>query len=586
MTLIGLLAAMLVVMIWGRFRYDLVAFATLVIAVLLGVVPADTMFSGFGHPAVIIIAFVLIITRGLSNSGAVDMIGRLVLSGARSLAGHISVIGLAGAGMSALMNNVAALALLMPLDIRAAERAKRSPSLSLMPLSFATILGGTITLIGTPPNIIVSSFRERETGEAFGMLDFAPVGLVLTVAGLVFLAVVGWRLVPTGRRKRDAAAELAQVDEFATELKVPDGSAAIGRTLAELDAPSLANGVIVVGLDRDGEIQTGDALNHQLRSGDQIVVKGTAKEIDAFIGEVGLAYGTDLQHGILTKGDLSLFEAVVPIGSEYEGNSARSLGLQARHGVALLGIARRASNLSGNIQHEIIRAGDILLLYGPRDRAADAALAHGALALSDRGTGVANRSMAWVAMGIFGAAVVAASINLVSLPLALAAATVLLVLLNVVPVRQVYSAVDWPVIILRASLIPIGVAVEDSGATGWIAGQILTQLSGAEPWVVVGGLLAFTMLLANVLNNTTTAVVAGPIAATMAKTLGVSVDPFLMAVAIGASCAFLTPIGHKTNTLILGPGGYRFGDYWLLGLPMSILSAAVATPLILLVWPL
>jgi di/tricarboxylate transporter len=584
--LVSLLAIMLTLMVWGRWRYDLVAFGTLILAVIIGVVPAESTFSGFGHPAVVIIALVLVITRGLSNSGAVELIGRYVLAAGRSLSAHIGYIGLVGAGLSAIMNNVAALALLMPLDIQAAERAKRSPSLSLMPLSFATIFGGLVTLIGTPPNIIISAFREKETGTPYGMLDFAPVGIVVATAGLIFLALIGWRLVPGNRRKRDMGRELAQIDEFVTELRVPSGSGSSGKTIADLDGAAIACDVVVLGLERGSALLTGDSRGMTLQAGDTIVVKGTAKELDQFLGEAGLEYAGTPRHSLLEAGDLVLYEAVVPIGCEFDGRTAQALALQATHGVSLLGISRRSQKLAGRIQHEIIKAGDILLLYGPRDRVASTAQELGGLSLSDRGTEVLNRNMAWTAVGIFAAAIVVASFKLLALPIALAAAALIMLLLNIVPVRQVYTAIDWPVIVLLGSLIPIGVAVEQSGATTWIAQQILALLTGAEPWQILAGLMAFTMLVANALNNTATAVVAGPIAATMAKTLGVNVDPFLMAVAVGASCAFLTPIGHKTNTLILGPGGYRFGDFWLIGLPASMLAVAVAVPMILLVWPL
>lgn len=584
--LLGLLGVMLVLMIWGRWRYDLVAFATLVAAVIIGVVPAESTFSGFGHPAVVIIAFVLIITRGLSNSGAVELIGRYILAAGRSLSAHIGIIGFIGAALSSVMNNVAALALLMPLDMQAAERAKRSPAITLMPLSFATIFGGLITLIGTPPNIIVSSFREKETGQPFGMFDFAPVGIVVALAGLVFLAAIGWRLLPGSRRTSDAGKDLAQIDEFVSELQVVNGSFAIGKTVAELDQAATMNDVVIIGVERGGVRLTEDARSLKLQSGDILVVEGTAKELDRFLGELRLDYAGREKHGILQSGDLALYEAVVPIGSDFEGRTAQSLTLQASHGVSLLGISRRSQKIIGHVQQETIQAGDILLLYGPRERVSSATRALGALSLSNGTTQAVNRNMAWTAVAIFAAAIVLASFNVLALPLALAAATVFMVLLNIVPVRQVYSAIDWPVIILLGSLLPIGVAIEKSGATTWVAQQILNLLAGAEPWQILAGLMGFTMLLANVLNNTATAVVAGPIAATMAKSLGVNVDPFLMAVAIGASCAFLTPIGHKTNTLILGPGGYKFGDFWLMGLPASLIAVAVAVPMILLVWPL
>jgi di/tricarboxylate transporter len=418
------------------------------------------------------------------------------------------------------------------------------------------------------------------------MLDFAPVGIVVAAAGLAFLALIGWRLVPRSRREHDMGRELRQIDEFITEMRVGSDSPSIGKTVAELDTVCSACEVAIIGLIRDEARMAGDFREIVLKPGDIMVVEATAKETDQFIGEAGLDYLDEDRHGMLASGDLILHEVVVPDGSEIVGRSARSLSLQTAHGVSLLGVSRRSKQIHERVQDLPIKAGDILLLYGPQDRVVKTADALGTLPLGGRGAQVVNRDMAWAAVGIFAVAILLASFNVLPLTGALAVVAVLMVLLNIVPIRQVYNAVDWPVIILLASLIPIGAAVERSGATTVITQQLVSASAGAEPWQILAALMALTMLVANVLNNTATAVIGAPIAASMATSLQVSPDPFLMAVAIGASCAFLTPIGHKTNTLIMGPGGYKFGDYWLMGLPTSMLVVAVAVPMILRVWPL
>jgi di/tricarboxylate transporter len=584
-TLLSILGVMLVLLVWGRWRYDLVAFTALLVSVIIGVVPSETMFAGFSHPAVVIIALVLVITRGLSNSGAIELIGRRITQAGRSLSRHIGIFGLVGAGMSAIMNNVAALALLMPLDMQTAERAKRSPSLSLMPLSFATIFGGLITMIGTPPNIIVSSYREKELGGPFAMLDFAPVGLTVAIVGLLFLSLIGWRLVPRSRRERNMGRELRQIDEFITELRVGPRSPFAGKDVASLDKVCTNCEVVIMGLIRGDTRIDGDIRGMILKPGDILMVEATAREADQFVGEAGLDYLDEDSHGILASGDLVLHEVVVPAESEIIGRTAQSLALQSAHGVSLLGISRRSRKLHERIQTLPFEAGDILLLYGPQDRVMTTGLALDTLPLSGRGASVVNRDMARAAMGIFAVAILLASFNVLPLIVALSVVAVLMVFLNIVPIRQVYNAIEWPVIILLASLIPIGAAVEQSGATSVLTQELVTMLTGAEPWQILAAFMTLTMLVANVLNNTATAVVAAPVGASMASSLQVSPDPFLMAVAIGASCAFLTPIGHKTNTLIMGPGGYKFGDYWIMGLPTSIVAVAVAVPMILYFWP-
>ncbi|MCC0056911.1 MAG: SLC13 family permease [Rhodobiaceae bacterium] len=584
--LFSLFVIVFALMLWGRFRYDLVAFSALCAAVVLGLLPTEDAFAGFGHPATIIVAIVLVVSRGLVNSGAVDLITRRILGAGKSLASHIAVMAGLGAFLSAFMNNVAALALLMPVDMSAASKAGRSPALSLMPLSFATILGGMVTLIGTPPNIIIAAYRESALGDSYRMFDFAPVGLVVTVAGILFVALVGWRLIPVDPKRAKAAADLMDLDGYTAELVIEKKSPAVGRIVGELDGELENDDVQIVGLVRNGRRLPGAARREEIRAGDYLIVNATAEAIDTLVGQLKLSYiGKDKIQEEAGR-DLSVAEIVVPRDSRIEGRTSQDVRLLARHGVSLLGVSRRGVRFRKRVRHLTIQAGDIMLILGPTERLAEVTQWLGALPLAERGLNVTQHGRAAFAGGLFAAAIIAASLGLVYLPVALSLVVIAYVLFDIVPLRQVYEEIEWPVVVLLGSMIPLGTALEQSGGTALIAQNIVNLSSGLPSWAVLTILMIVTMTLSDVLNNTATAVIAAPIAVDVANRLGANPDPFLMAVAVAASCAFLTPIGHKNNTLILGPGGYAFGDYWRMGLPLEILVVAIGVPAIMVFWPL
>ncbi len=583
--LFGLFGVVLALLIWGRIRYDLVAFGALVVAVLLGLVPKEEAFSGFGHPAVIIIALVLIVSRGLINSGAIEIVARHTVSVGRSISTHIAIMAGVGGLLSSFMNNVGALALLMPVDLQTAAKAGRSPALTLMPLSFATILGGLVTLIGTPPNIIIASFRERAMGAPFHMFDYTPVGLVAAVVGILFVAFIGWRLIPTARAEHDTAKELFEMKDYVAELRVAQGSKIIGKRVRELDDAAVEADASILGLIRRGRRLPGQARLETIRQGDTLVVSGSPKALEELVGALRLKHTTSQKDEGVIGTDVSMMEVVVPQASRIEGRSALDIRLLYRHGVTLLGVSRQGKRFRERVRELSIQAGDILLLYGPTERLTEVADWLGALPLAERGLQVLQRQKAWIAVSAFAAAIIAASVGVIDLTVALGFTVVVLTATNIVPPRQVYESIEWPVIILLASLIPLGIALERSGGTALIAQNMLALAGDGSPTLVLLLLMIATMTLSDVLNNTATAVVTAPIALDLATKMNVSPDPFLMAVAIAASCAFLTPIGHKNNTLILGPGGYQFGDYWRMGLPLEIIVIAVSVPMILIVWP-
>jgi di/tricarboxylate transporter len=583
--LFSLFGAVFALLLWGRFRYDIVAFAALMVGVVLGVVPGAEAFSGFGHPATLVVALVLVVSAGLVRSGAVLLITRTLVDASRSLGTHIALMGAVGGILSAFMNNVAALALLMPVDIQTARKAGRAAGLSLMPLSFATILGGMVTLIGTPPNIIIASIREEALGTPFRMFDFAPVGGVAAIAGLAFVALIGWRLIPA---RADASLGAEDIAQYIAELVVPEGSKQIGKRLAELSEVAEKSDVAVLGLIRDGKRRYGQSRNVTLEAGDALVLEATPDALDEFRSTLSLAVADARREEHLKAGGegVEIIEVVVREESRLNGRTAQAVGLAWRQRTVLLGISRQGRRITSKLRKTRLRAGDILLLLVPRDTAQDVSDWLGVLPLADRGLAVTDDAKVWLAIGLFGAAVLAASVGLVYLPVALGLVVIAYVLAKIVPLSELYTHIEWPVVVLLGSMIPLGAALESSGGTELIAGALIALTDGMAPWMVLTVLMVVTMTLSDVLNNTATTIVAAPVGIGMAETLGVSADPFLMAVAVAASAAFLTPIGHKNNTLILGPGGYSFGDYWRMGLPLEIIIVAVSIPAILIFWPL
>ena len=583
--LFSLFGAVFALLLWGRFRYDIVAFSALMAGVVLGVVPSADAFSGFGHPATLVVALVLVVSAGLVRSGAVFLITRTLVDSARGLGPHIALMGAVGGILSAFMNNVAALALLMPVDIQTARKAGRSPGLSLMPLSFATILGGMVTLIGTPPNIIIATIREDSLGEPFRMFDFAPVGGVAAIAGLTFVALIGWRMIPA---REDATASLEDMSQYIAELTVPAESKYVGKILGDLEEDAEKADVAIIGLIRNGKRHYGRGRSSALQAGDALVLEATPDALDEFRTSLGLAVADEKrEENLKASGDgVEIIEVVVTETSRLVGRSAQVVGLNWRRSTVLMGISRQGKRITKQIRKTEIRAGDILLLLVPRDTGTDVTNWLGCLPLAQRGLAVTANEKVWLAIGLFVAAVAAASVGLLYLPIALGLVVIAYVLAKIVPLSELYNHIEWPVVVLLGSMIPLGAALEQSGGTELIAGALLSWTQGLPAWAVLTVLMVVTMTLSDVLNNTATTIVAAPVGIQMALTLGVSPDPFLMAVAVAASSAFLTPIGHKNNTLILGPGGYQFGDYWRIGLPLEVIVIAVSIPAILVFWPL
>jgi di/tricarboxylate transporter len=571
-------------LIWGKFRYDLVSFAALVASVVLGVVPANQAFSGFSNDATIIVILVLVVTAGLSRSGAVELVTKRLIDSSMSVSRHLTVMGGIATVLSAFMNNVAALALLMPLDIQAAQKANRSAASTLMPLAAATILGGLLTVIGTPANIIVASYRQTMSGQPFAMFDFLPVGLVCVIFGLGFICTIGWRIIPQ-RAGNNAVAELMATKDYVSELVVSPESKSIGMLVEALYPQAEESDVSVLGLVRKGKRLPGRASKQEIAKGDILVVQGGPDGLNAFAGAADLGLQGKAGEASQLSADFIFAEAVVSRDSRLIGRTANEVQLMRAYGVSLLGLSRAGRVIRDRVRRTALQTGDVLLLLGPSDTMDDVIARLDCLPLARR-SAVTRYDKALLAIGLFAAAVAASAFGLLPLTIGLAAVVIAYVLCDIIPMREIYDAIEWPIVVLLGALIPLGTALETSGGTALIANGIAAVTVSLPAWVALTAMLVVTMFLSDILNNAATAVIAAPVAYGLAQALGVNPDAFLMAVAIGASCAFLTPIGHQNNLLIMGPGGYRFGDYWRFGLPLEAIIVAVAIPAILVFWPL
>lgn len=579
----AILGLSLVFFMWGRWRYDIVAFTALILAVVGGVVPTDSAFAGFGHPAVITVAAVLVISRALQVSGVISIFADAVVRFARGQGTQMAALSGLGALLSAFMNNVGALALLMPLALRLSER----PSAVLMPLSFATILGGLVTLIGTPPNIIIATYRADVTGEAFAMFDFAFVGLPIAVIGLVFVLLIGWRLIPSDRASRRSAEEMFDLDCYVIEARLNEDSEFVGKRVSDLEALD-EDRSIIVGLIRDETRRLMRITHEYLRVGDVLLLRVDPATVDDLVKKAGLTL-TGTEHASeekLRSDEVGIVEAVVQPGSRLEGRSATMLHLRRHFGVALLALAREGQPIQERIARVRLRAGDVLLLQGEEAEMPEALSAMGCLPLATRNLNIGRGGKVLIPVLIFAASVFATVIGWAPVHVSFAGAVVALVLLERISAREAYETIEWPVIVLLGAMIPLGDALQSTGGTQLIADSIVV-LAGAIPvFAILGIVLVVTMTLSDLMNNAATAIVMAPISVAIADSLGLNADPFLMAVAIGASCAFLTPIGHQNNVLVMGPGGYKFGDYWRMGLPLEIIIVVVSVPLIMFFWPL
>ncbi|HZJ13058.1 MAG TPA: SLC13 family permease [Methyloceanibacter sp.] len=581
----AVITGMMALFAWGRFRYDLVAVMALLAAIAVGIVPANKAFTGFSDDIVIIVASALLVSAAVARSGVIERVVRQLGPYLTTITRQIIALVGSVTLLSGFVKNIGALAMLMPIAFHLARRTGTSPSSLLMPMSFGALLGGIVTLVGTSPNIIVSRVREQILGEPFNMFDFTPVGAGIAVVGVIFL-VFGWRLLPQDRKGAVSMDAAFNLEGYTTEVTVPEDSPAAGVTvkaLEELDE----NEIEVITLLRGRTRRYEPAGSVVIRSGDVLILRGEPQALERIVAleKLQLLRGEKTREQDTPSDEIGVMEAVIMSESQLVGSSVGQLKLFDRHGVTLLAVSRRGRRIANRLRAVKLRAGDVIVLHGNLATMPETIGELHCLPLAERDLNI-GRKGSLITIGVLAAAMALVAFNLVSIAVAFFGAAVILLLVGSLSLRDAYDAIDWPILVMLGALIPVSDTLRTTGGTDLIA----AGLSSAAAWLPASGslalLLATAMAVTPFLNNAATVLVMAPIAASFAARLGYNPDPFLMAVAIGAACDFLTPIGHQCNTLVMGPGGYRFGDYWRLGLPLSLIVLITGVPLIAFFWPI
>ncbi len=569
--------------IWGKFRYDALASGALVALIILGVIPSNQAFDGFAHPAVITVALVLIISQGLKNSGLTGLVGKII--GGRSFTKFQFLISLLliAAILSSFINNIGALAILLPITLNICQRMDWHPSRFLMPLAFACILGGMNTTIGTPPNIIISEYKSTISSAGFNFFDFSYVGLVITLLSIVFIAVIGNKFIQL-RENSNSGSELIDLKGYLFEVSVNEDSSAIGMTLSAFKKEAGEDTEVIGIVSESGGVKK---VKNNLRiKPDQIlVIKTPPDEIGTILDVFGFSIPEEL-HSFKDE-DLEEIEAMITPGSRLIGRKYDFFLKLAYEELNLLGLWRKGARYRTRLTRETFRAGDVLLL-GVRDLDEEDVtnkIKHlGLMPLRQRELQtIPSRSRLLKGLIFFMVSIVLVALNI--LP---TSAAFLLCVLGFARIKIIdsnfYREIDWPIIIMLAAMIPIGTALQTTGLSDVISSNISLYAADMSLFWLLFLILVITMATTDIINNAATAVIMAPISAGIAIELGYAIEPFLMVVAVGASCAFLTPIGHQCNTVIMGPGNYKFTDYWRLGLPLDLLIITVSIPMILFVW--
>ena len=582
---VGIVAAMMVLFIWGRFRYDLVAALALLAAVAAGVVPAKEAFSGFADDIVIIVASALLVSAAVARSGVTEAVMRRIAPYATTTQTQVFVLVIAVTAMSAFVKNIGALAMIMPVAFQIARRTNTSPSAFLMPMAFGSLLGGIITLVGTSPNIIVARMRAELVGEPFGMFDFTPVGLGLAIAGVAFLTF-GYRLLPQNRRGTASLHAALNIKDYTTEARVTAASSVAGQTVADLKEMGEGE-VTVTAIVRDDRVRS-PLPDAELREGDIVLLKGEPDALEQVVSEAELKLGREDKtvESEDPTDEVGVVEAVVRDQSVMVGRSARDLELFQRLQINLIAVSRAGERIAERLREVKLRAGDLVVLRGNHNRMPDTLRELGLLPLVERTLALGSARRRWLTVAILAVTVLLLAFNVVPVAIAFFGAAVCMVLFGAIPIREAYESVEWPILVMLGALIPVSEAIRTTGSTELLAGYLSIAGNALPGWGALVLIMVAAMAVTPFLNNAATVLVMAPIAASFAKSLGYQPDPFLMAVAIGAACDFLTPIGHQCNTLVMGPGGYRFADYARLGAPLSLLVIVLGVPLIMLFWPL
>ncbi|MBV8094821.1 MAG: SLC13 family permease [Acetobacteraceae bacterium] len=576
----AILLCTIVLFIWGRLPYDLIALVALFAGIVTGIVPPSKAFEGFANEVVIIIAAALVISAAIARSGVVETLMRPILPRLRTVQMQVPVLVATVTLLSMFTKNVGALAILMPVALQLARRTGTSPSCLLMPMAFGSLLGGIVTLVGTSPNILIAEVRAQTLGKPFSLFDFTPVGLSIAVMGVGFLSF-GYRVLPGGRKGAPSIDAAFTIEDYTTEARLSPQSPAAGRTVAELEA--LGDGdVTVAAIIRERFRRYPPRPDSRLREDDVVLLQGEPENLERLVARARL----NLAGGGPEPGDVSVVEGVVTADSAVVGHTPAQLDLRRRYNLTLLAVSRSGEVISRRLGTVRLRAGDVLVLRGASEAVPERLGELRILPLAERSITLGRSRRGWLPAAVLLVAMAWVAVGKAPVAVAFFGAAVVLLLFRVMTMEEAYETIEWHLLILLGALIPLSHAVRDTGGTALIAGWLSSVVQSVPPVAALATILVVTMIITPFLHNAPTVLVIGPIAASLAAKLNLNPDPFLMAVALGAGCDFLTPIGHQCNTLVMGPGGYRFGDYWRLGMPLSILVVLIGVPLIALIWKL
>jgi di/tricarboxylate transporter len=581
----GIVAAMMVLFVWGRIRYDVVAMLALFAAVLTGIVPAKEAFTGFADDVVVIVATALVVSAAVARSGVTEQLMRPIAPYLTTARAQVFTLVLAVIALSTFIKNVGALAIMMPVAFQLAKRSGTSPSQLLMPLAFGSLIGGLITLVGTSPNVIVARVRQEIVGKPFEMFDYAPVGLAIAAAGLLCLTFTYW-LLPKDRRGGASLDDAINIENYVAELRVPATSPLVGTRARDVE--TLAEGaakLTTVVRERFRRYKPTSAL--KLQAGDVLLLEGEPEALERVVARGGLELAG--QKGDAATADaeaVGVVEAVVTSDSSLVGSTLADMRLRERYEVDLLAISRSGQRITQRLRSVRFKGGDVVVVQGHLEALPEALKELGLLPLAERALALGRGRKRWIPALILVATMTIVAFKVLPIAVAFFGAVLALLLSRSLTLREAYDSIEAPILILLGALIPVSEAVRTTGATDLIAGWLSVGAASLPPMGSLALIMVAAMAVTPFLNNAATVLMMAPIGASLASRLGLNPDPFLMAVAVGAACDFLTPFGHQCNTLVMGPGGYRFSDYWKLGLPLSFLVIIVGIPTIAVVWSL
>ncbi|MBE0577581.1 MAG: SLC13 family permease [Desulfuromonadales bacterium] len=567
-------------------RMDLVSLMVLLALALTGLVSVEEAFSGFSNPAVVTVAAIFVMSAGIANTGVSGKIGEKVLALAGSDERQLIItIMLVAALFSAFINNIGATAMLMPVIVTIAQKTRISPSKLLIPLAFGSLLGGVCTLIGTPPNILMNTLLQDYAGESFTMFDFTPVGVVIVVSGTLYMAFIGRFLLP--KRKSGTLTEVYQVKEYITEVEILNGSPLHGQTISQSGFES-EFGLKVRAIFRGREKFPFPRRNRKIQQGDTLFLEGDPEAILNLRKKKGLEVVPERDNpplANLDKEKLIVVEASLTPTSELVGKSLRDVRFAETHGLTVLAIWRQGSPVVRKVDHVTLKFGDVLLIQGPEEKVVHLGKEHEFLLMGGVSPAPYRPRKAPIAVALLLGMVLLAASGILPIMLSATLGVLLMVLTNCLTAKEAYESIDWSIIVLIAGMLPLGVALEKSGAAALLANLLTGGVGSFGPWAVLATLFLVTSLLTETMSHAAAAVLIAPIAFNAATHLGVDPKPFFMAVAISASSCFMTPISHQSNALVMGPGGYKFFDYTKVGAPLNIVIWILATLIIPLLFP-